>query len=197
MWSMTQSSTDTSFLIPVRPLATSPTTLCTPTSTLCSSHPTHGVTHNSSHPLPPTPSTPRQSFFDINSNSSLLSPHSRHRVTNAIRNWWAKLTVKHYSSSIRQYIHFCDIESIPEHLRFPADKFIVCAFSASSAGVYTCSTPIVSPQGLAHCTQLGLEQELSLMLCSWRSTQSYPLGVQTPTSTSCYDLLLPPRWSSS
>ena len=54
---------------------------------------------------------------------------------------WAKSAVKRYSSSIRQYIRFCDMEGIPEHLRFPADEFVLCAFTASSAGIYARSTP--------------------------------------------------------
>ena len=143
MRSMTQSSADPSFFIPSIPPATPPTTLCTPTPNSRSSHLIHRVTQNPSqvHPIPSTPSTPRHSFFDVVGGSSLLSPQSRHRVANTIKNGWAKSTVKRYSSSIKQYIRFCDMEGIPEHLRFPADEFVLCAFAASSAGIYARSTP--------------------------------------------------------
>ena len=134
---MTQSSADTSFSIPSNPLAPSlgPSLSSTPTP-----HSPRFNCHVTQNP-PSIPSTPRHSFFDVENNSSLLSPHSRHRVTKAIRNGWAKSTVKRYSSSIKQYIRFCDMEAIPEHLRFPADEFVLCAFAASSAGVYARSTP--------------------------------------------------------
>ena len=140
---MTQSSADPSLFTPLIPPANPPTTLCTPTPNSRSSHLTHRVTQNLSqvHPIPSTPSTPRHSFFDVVGSSSLLSPHSRHRVANTIKNGWAKSTVKRYSSSIKQYIRFCDMEGIPDHLRFPADEFVLCAFAASSAGVYARSTP--------------------------------------------------------
>jgi hypothetical protein len=58
-----------------------------------------------------------------------------------IQSGWASTTVKCYSGSIRQFIRFCDSESIPEHLRFPADKFVLCAFAASSLGRHGGGTP--------------------------------------------------------
>ena len=137
MCSLTQSSADTSFSIPVNPPATLSNTLHTPTHIPHPSHPTRHVTQNPSQPRPFTPSTPQCSFFDIEDTSSLLSPHSKHCVMNTIRNGWAKSTVKRYSSSIKEYICFCNMEGIPEHLRFPANEFILCAFAASSAGIST------------------------------------------------------------
>ena len=138
---MTQSSADTSFTIPIISPATPLRSSQTPISTSHSSHPVHRDIQTPSHSQPLTPSTSRQSFFDVNSDTPLLSPHSRRRVTRAIKNGWAQSTVKRYSSSIKQYIRFCDMERIPEHLRFPADEFVLCAFAASSAGVYARSTP--------------------------------------------------------
>ena len=87
------------------------------------------------------PSPTRQSFFNVENNTLLLSPQSRQHVTRAIRNGWSKSTVKRYSGSIRQYIRFCNTEGIPEQLRFPADEFVLCAFAASSAGIHSRTTP--------------------------------------------------------
>ena len=138
---MTQSSADTSFspppITPVTPPRSSVTSAPIPHPRL-STH--HGI-HIPSHPQSPTPPIMPHSFFNVENNTTLLSPHSRHRVTRAIKNGWAKSTVKRYSSSIKQYIRFCDMEGIPEHLRFPADEFVLCAFAAASAGVYARSTP--------------------------------------------------------
>ena len=80
-------------------------------------------------------------FFKVNNNSLLLSVETRGHITQAIQSGWADSTVKHYSSAIKQFIHFCDTERIPEHLCFPADEFVLCAFTASSLGKYARTTP--------------------------------------------------------
>ena len=49
-------------------------------------------------------------------------------------------TIRHYSSAIDQFMEFCDSEGVPDHLRFPADEFILCAFAASSIGKHARST---------------------------------------------------------
>lgn len=49
--------------------------------------------------------------------------------------------MKRYSGSIKQFIHFCDSENVPEHLRFPADEFVLCAFAASSLSKHSGGTP--------------------------------------------------------
>ena len=36
---------------------------------------------------------------------------------------------------------FCDEEHVPEHLRFPADEFVLCAFAASSFKKHAGGTP--------------------------------------------------------
>jgi hypothetical protein len=89
----------------------------------------------------PTPPAPLHSFFDVQNDSHVLSVQSKHHVTRAIQNGWAKSTVRRYSGSIKQFIRFCDSEGIPTHLRFPADEFVLCAFAASSAGVHSRTTP--------------------------------------------------------
>lgn len=59
----------------------------------------------------------------------------------AIQGSWAESTLKRYSGTIKQFIRFCDSERIPEHLRFPADEFVLCAFAASSFGRHAGGTP--------------------------------------------------------
>lgn len=87
-------------------------------------------------------STPKQhAFFDINSSALALSSQARDHVTRAIRGAWADSTLKRYTGAIKQYILFCDTERVPEHLRFPSDEFILCAFAASSFGKHAGGTP--------------------------------------------------------
>jgi hypothetical protein len=88
-------------------------------------------------PQPPA----QHHFFNIHNDSHLLSRKSRHHVTWAIQNGWARSTVKRYSGAIRQFMRFCDAEGVPGHLRFPADEFVLCAFAVSSAGLHSRSTP--------------------------------------------------------
>lgn len=83
----------------------------------------------------------RHPFFDIGTDSPLLSPRARDHVSMAIQNGWARSTVKRYSGTIKQFVHFCDTERVPEHLRFPADEFVLCAFAASSLGRHARTTP--------------------------------------------------------
>jgi hypothetical protein len=80
-------------------------------------------------------------LFDVQSNSLLLSSHTKHHITQAIQNGWADSTLRRYSGSIKQFLRFCDAERIPEHLRFPADEFVLCAFVASSFGKHAGGTP--------------------------------------------------------
>lgn len=87
----------------------------------------------------PSPNT--HSFFDIRDDTHPVSSHSKHHVSHAIRNGWAGSTFKRYSGSIDQFIRFCDAEGVPEHMRFPADEFVLCAFAASSAGIHARTTP--------------------------------------------------------
>ena len=94
------------------------------------SHITHHV--DTSNPYP---------FFDIGIDSPLLSPRARGHVSLAIQNGWAESTMKRYSGTIKQYVRFCDTERIPDHMRFPADEFVLCAFAASSLGKHARTTP--------------------------------------------------------
>jgi hypothetical protein len=83
----------------------------------------------------------QQAFFDVNSSALALSSRARDHVTRAIRGAWADSTMKRYTGAIKQYIRFCDAERVPEHLRFPSDEFILCAFAASSFGKHAGGTP--------------------------------------------------------
>ena len=94
-----------------------------------------------SDPLPMKPSTTRHSFFEVDNSSQLLSSQAKNHVNQAIQNGWAKTTISRYSSAVEQFIRFCDSEGVPEHLRFPADEFVLCAFAASSLGIHSRSTP--------------------------------------------------------
>jgi hypothetical protein len=97
--------------------------------------------HTPSHPRPLPSSVNQRSFFTINDSTNLLSPHSKRHVTRAIQSGWADSTVKRYSGAIDQFIRFCDSEGVPDHLRFPADEFVLCAFAASSVGIHARTTP--------------------------------------------------------
>jgi hypothetical protein len=90
-------------------------------------------------PLEPRPVT--HSFFDVRNDSLMLSSHTKDHVMQAIQNGWANSTLKRYSGAIKQFIHFCDVERVPDHLRFPADEFVLCAFAASSFGKHAGGTP--------------------------------------------------------
>lgn len=83
----------------------------------------------------------RRPFFDVGSQTPLLSSQSRAHITEAIQSGWADSTMKRYSGAIDQFIRFCDEEGVPNHLRFPADEFVLCAFAASSVRKHSRSTP--------------------------------------------------------
>lgn len=69
-----------------------------------------------------------------------LSTHAANKIQLALENGWANSTLDLYSHSVSIFLKFCDIEHIPQHLRLPADEFILCAFAASSAGRHAGST---------------------------------------------------------
>ena len=139
MRSLTHSSADTSCFSRSRhDLPTfSPLTPLYPPETQLPNHET--VTPLRTHPTPHTPNRP--SFFDVVDDTQLLSPRSMNHVNQAIQSGWADSTIRRYSGAIKHFNRFCDSEGIPENLRFPADEFVLCAFSASSIGKHTRSTP--------------------------------------------------------
>ena len=96
------------------------------------------TTHQHSQPVMPTSA---HSFFNVQSNTLLVSSRAKDDITRAICGSWADSTLKRYNGSIKQYIHFCDTERIPERSRFPADEFVLCAFAASSVGKHAGGTP--------------------------------------------------------
>jgi hypothetical protein len=124
------------------------TTLVTHLSTLASSLPATPhvpsvvpqpiITTHNPH-LTPLPDG--HAFFTITNDAPSLSIHARNYVNQAIQGSLADSTLRRYSGAIRQFIHFCDIERIPNHLRFPADEFVLCAFAASSLGRHAGGTP--------------------------------------------------------
>ena len=87
------------------------------------------------------PPSCQNSFFMVNDNSLLFSEQMRGHITQAIQSGWTGSTVKHYSSTINQFIRFCHTECILEHLHFPADEFVLCAFAASSLRKHARTTP--------------------------------------------------------
>jgi hypothetical protein len=118
-------------------LTTPPCSSLGPNPTIHTPHTTRNLPQSLPSVLTPT----YYSFPNANINNRLLSSRSRHHISRAIRNSWASSTVRRYSGAIKQFIQFCDAEGIPDHLRFPADEFVLCAFAASSAGVHARSTP--------------------------------------------------------
>ena len=110
------------------------------------SHPLPLTSHQTitppyNQPLAGTPHTACHSFFNVIDNSSLLSAQAKNRINHAIQNSWAPSTIKRYSGAIQQFIDFCESEHVPEHLRFPADEFVLCAFAASGIGKHAGSVP--------------------------------------------------------
>ena len=103
-----------------------------PTTTLLSSS-----NHNSQPKLRPD----SQSFFNVNNSSFPFSLDTRHRIAHAIQGGWANSTLRRYTGTIKQFLRFCDEEHIPEHLRFPVDEFVLCAFAASSFKRHAGGTP--------------------------------------------------------
>ena len=131
MRSLTHSSAG---IIPKNTLAlpTFPTPLFHPLGTHCDT-----PSHNAHHPFIPRHDT----FFNINNDSLLLSEQTRSQVSQAIQSSWSDSTIQRYSGAIKQFIYFCDTERVPEHLRFPADEFVLCAFAASSLHRHAGGTP--------------------------------------------------------
>lgn len=82
----------------------------------------------------------QSSFFNIHTDTPLLSAQAKSYVTRVIQSSLAKSTLKRYSGAIRQFIHFCDSQQVPAHLRFPADELLLCTFAASSLGRHARST---------------------------------------------------------
>jgi hypothetical protein len=132
--------------ITVNPSSTTFTPLCVsprdaPTPPVSSIYPqNHHNTFVSTQPHISTTTPINHSFFSIDDHSPSLSQTSKSRVNQAIQSGWAQTTIKRYSGSIRRFIRFCDDEGIPDHLRFPADEFVLCAFAASSVGKHTRGT---------------------------------------------------------
>ena len=103
--------------------------------------PTHTHIHIPPTACPDPPSVPvPHPFFGIHNPIPLSAQATRH-LDQALQGAWAGSTLRRYSGAIRQFIHFCDDEHIPPHLRFPADEFVLCAFAASSIGKHVRGTP--------------------------------------------------------
>ena len=130
------------FELPLEPLLTHH---LPPLMAMAPHHQSHPLSHHAlavaQDPTPGVPLLSQNPFFRFNDNSLLLSAEMRGHVTHAIQSSWADSTVKHYSSAIKQFIHFCDAEHVPEHLCFPADEFVLCAFAASSLRKHARTTP--------------------------------------------------------
>jgi hypothetical protein len=124
------------------------TTSVTHLSTLAPSFP---ATHYAPPVVPRLPTTTHNPhlttlpdghpFFTIINDAPSLSIHAKNYVNQAIQGSLAHSTLKRYSGAIKRFIHFCNTEQIPDHLRFPADEFVLCAFAASSLGRHAGGTP--------------------------------------------------------
>jgi hypothetical protein len=76
----------------------------------------------------------------LNGADGLCSKESRNRVDEVLRHAWADSTTTSYSSAVRQFINFCNLESVPFHLRLPANESLLCNFAASFAGKHSSGT---------------------------------------------------------
>ena len=136
MRSLTVSSADT----PIHFLPDSPTG--------ATQHPSTPYIYTATHhgiPLlpqnPPFPPLARRLLFNVADRNTLLSSQSTSHVAEALQGGWATSTFKRYAGVVDQFIRFCDMEGIPDHLRFPADEFVLCAFAASSVRRHSVTTP--------------------------------------------------------
>ena len=93
------------------------------------------------HNIQPQPPPDPHPFFNVQNNSLSFSADTRDRVSHAIQGGWANSTLKRYTGTIKQFLRFCDVERVPEHMRFPADEFVLCAFAASSFRRHAGGTP--------------------------------------------------------
>ena len=140
MRSLIVSSADT----PIHFLPDSPAGVTQHSSTHDLTSHTHTATHRGILSLPQNPSPApltRRLLFNVADNNTLLSSQSRSHVAEAIQGGWATSTFKRYAGAVDQFIRFCDMEGIPDHLRFPADEFVLCAFVASSMRRHSVNTP--------------------------------------------------------
>ena len=103
--------------------------------------PHSGLTRPDTRDTHPNPTCQSHSFFGVHNDSLMLSSHTKDSITRAIHAGWAESTLKRYTGTIKQFIHFCDAERVPEHLRFPTDEFVLCAFAASSVKKHAAGTP--------------------------------------------------------
>jgi hypothetical protein len=76
----------------------------------------------------------------LNGADELCSRESRNRVDEVLRHAWADSTTTSYSSAVRQFTNFCNSESVPLHLRLPANESLLCNFAASFAGRHSSGT---------------------------------------------------------
>ncbi|KAF8799790.1 hypothetical protein BYT27DRAFT_7263647 [Phlegmacium glaucopus] len=95
------------------------------------------IPSNTSGQLLPNPilfqtlNSPRHQLYSQNHHFSLKTQSHIYKV---LQKGWASATISRYSSTVKDFIQFCDLEDIPNHLRLPADEFVLCTFAASSAG---------------------------------------------------------------
>ena len=81
-----------------------------------------------------------RSLANVTSTDDLCSEESRKRVDEVIKHAWADSTAVLYSSAVKQFTNFCELESIPAQFRLPASESLLCAFAASYAGKYAGSS---------------------------------------------------------
>ena len=67
------------------------------------------------------------SFFNIDNCLCYLPPQILSQINQAIQNSWSKSMVYKYSSTICQFIAFCNSLHIPQHLCFLANELVLCA----------------------------------------------------------------------
>ncbi|CDO73030.1 hypothetical protein BN946_scf185007.g84 [Trametes cinnabarina] len=82
-----------------------------------------------------TPSSSRRQR-DANGDASQLSPEDIQRITDVSAFAWAESTLGTYGTGLLIFHVFCDLRSIPEGHRAPADELLILAFVASIAGSY-------------------------------------------------------------
>ncbi|KAF8189224.1 hypothetical protein K438DRAFT_2145201 [Mycena galopus ATCC 62051] len=115
----------------------------TPSSTKRTNFRRHKVA-KPSHKMHPTPRL-FQKFHNhprlpSNLAQTNLSPTAIQTVDYALQHGWAEATLANYGNAMDRFIAFCTTEGVPSDLQLPADKFVLCAFAASGAGVHAGST---------------------------------------------------------
>lgn len=100
-------------------------------------------------------------------------------IDNALSRAWAPATIKNYTTGINKYLHFCQRHDIHRSLIFPANEYLLCAFTAHLAESLTRNTIKNILSGIrawhiANGFDFHRSERLTILARSTVNTQSTP-----------------------